>query len=187
MPATPDDDRRFQELILLVARSCERDRWFGATKLNKLLFWIDFRHYRGHGRSVSGQVYQKLQHGPAPRGLKPAVQDMEDTGLCVWADRDCQGYLQKRLIALREPDVSIFDAEEVQLVHQVIQDLWDLNGSEVSDLSHRFVGWQAAEFGEDIPYGMVFIRDPTPLSAEEEARAEEAIREYLTTEAASSC
>jgi hypothetical protein len=32
------DQRRFEELILFVARRCEGDSTFGATKLNKLLF-----------------------------------------------------------------------------------------------------------------------------------------------------
>jgi hypothetical protein len=185
MTLTTESDlqRKFEEMILLVARASEGDLNFGATKLNKILFYADFAAYRKACRSISGQVYQKLEHGPAPRRFLPVVQAMEKTGSCAWAERERNGFRQRRLLALREPDVSVFSAEEVQLIWKTVEDLRDLTGREVSDLSHGFVGWRLVDFGEEIPYGTVFVEEPRPLTAEEEIWAEEAIREYLAGEA----
>lgn len=82
------------------------------------------------------------------------------------------------MVALREPDLSVFSAEEVDLIHRVVRELWELNATEVSDLSHRFVGWQVASMGEEIAYGSVFVGDARPWSDEETSWALEAIRDF---------
>lgn len=77
---------KFRELILYVARETEDDPKCGATKLNKILFYADFLAYRELGSSLSGQTYQRLEHGPAPRGIVPAVEAMQESGECAWAE-----------------------------------------------------------------------------------------------------
>ena len=168
--------RKFQELILYVARRGEADPRCGSTKLNKILFYADFEAYRKLGASISGELYQKLEHGPAPRRLLPAIEEMEAAGWCAWGTRDYYGFELRKLLALREPDTSLFSGPELDIVNRVIQDLWELNATEVSDLSHRFAGWQAAELGETIPYETVFVGQPRPLSPEELAWVEELAR-----------
>jgi hypothetical protein len=170
---------KFQELILLVARECGEDPRCGATKLNKILFYLDFLAYEELGRSISGEAYRKLERGPVPRRILPVVEDMLSAGWCAWADRDYFGLPLRKLQPLREPDLSLFSAEELEVVRRVIRDLWELNATEVSDLSHRFAGWQAAAPGEEIPYETVFVDEPRRLTDEEVEWAQEVIREYL--------
>src|SRR5204863_5344149 len=67
-------DRKLAELILFISERSEGDPRFGAGKLNKLLFYSDFGSYRLLGKSITGQQYQKLSNGPAPRRLA-AVRD----------------------------------------------------------------------------------------------------------------
>ena len=164
----PVEVKKFRELILYVARESQDDPRCGSVKLNKILFYADFEAYRRLGASISGQEYQKLEHGPAPRRLIPVIADMEKRGWCAWASRDYYGFALKKLIALREPDLSVLSAAELDIVNRVVRDLWELNATEVSDLSHRFAGWQAAEYGEEIPYNTVFVGAPRPLTPEEE-------------------
>lgn len=177
--AETSPDRKFQELILLVARECREDPRCGATKLNKILFYSDFLAYEELGRSISGEAYRKLERGPVPRRILPVVEDMLSAGWCAWADRDWFGLPLRKLQPLREPDVSLFSADELEVVRRVIRDLWELNAAEVSDLSHRFAGWQAAAPGEEIPYETVFVDEPRRLTDEEVEWAQEVIREYL--------
>jgi hypothetical protein len=174
-----NQDKKFEELILYIARESQEDRRCGATKLNKILFYADFMAYHKLGRSITGQKYQKLERGPAPRRIVLVVDAMIARGLCAWAERSYFGFPLRKLLALREPDVSVFSAEELDIARTVVSELWDLNATEVSDLSHRFVGWQAADFGEEIPYQTVFVDEPRPLTQEEEAWAHEVIEEYL--------
>lgn len=170
---------KFREMLLYVARRTEGDPRCGRTKLNKILFYADFELYRRAGRSISGQKYQKLQFGPAPRGLLPAVEKLEASGACAWAARKYHGYDLQKLIPLREPDLSLFSGEEVDLINSVIEEHWQRSATEVSDLSHEFAGWQAAELGEDIPYETVHVGPPRPLTPEEEEWAAGVVEAYL--------
>jgi hypothetical protein len=56
---------------LLIATRSEGDEPFGAVKLNKLLFYADFFAYVKFGECITGQEYQKLAQGPAPRRMLP--------------------------------------------------------------------------------------------------------------------
>lgn len=173
------DERKFEELILYVAQESRDDLKCGATKLNKILFYADFEAYHTLGRSITGQPYQKLERGPAPRRVVPVVERLECQGACRWEDRTWFGLPLRKLVALREPELSLFTPDELEVAQAVIRELWELNATEVSDLSHRFVGWQAADIGEEIPYGTVFVDEPRPLTEEEIAWAHEVIEEYL--------
>jgi hypothetical protein len=62
----------------------------------------------------------------------------------------------------------IFSATEVALVASVIRTLWGNNATEVSELSHHFIGWQLADDQEDIPYETVFMGDPRDFSPTDE-------------------
>lgn len=170
--------RKFRELLLYVARETEGDPRCGSVKLNKILFYADFEAYRRLGHSISGQTYQKLDRGPALRKLLPIVRRMERQGACAWAERDYFGFPLKKLLPLRKPDLSLFSGQEIDIVGSVIRDLWELNATEVSDLSHRFVGWQAVEPGEDIPYETVFVGPPRPLTEEESDWVRQVAGEY---------
>jgi hypothetical protein len=172
------EESRFRELILYLARLSETDPKCGRTKLNKLLFYADFTAYRTLGKAISDQPYQKLENGPAPKRFLPVVRALEEEKACAWVDQDYYGKPLKKLIPLREPDLSVFRPEEVELIRSTVEDLRDLNATEVSDLSHRFLGWQAAELYEEIPYNTVFVDDPRPLSPEEMEWAREVIGEY---------
>jgi hypothetical protein len=55
------------------------------------------------GKPVTGQDYQRLPNGPAPRRLLPVQNELIQNGEAVPQICDCHGYVQKRLIALREP------------------------------------------------------------------------------------
>jgi hypothetical protein len=171
------DDRKFRELILYVARKSESDPGFGATKLNKILFFCDFLAYRAFGESITGHRYQKLEHGPAPRALKPILKKMEKAGECVFVERDHFGYPQTRIVARREPDFSLFSAKEIDLIGSVIEELRDSNATQVSELSHQFIGWQVARMKEDIPYSTVFLGTPRPLTQEEIEYGQQLARE----------
>jgi hypothetical protein len=156
------NDQKFRELILYIARESEQDEHFGATKLNKILFYSDFWAYRKLGHSITGQQYQKLGKGPAPRRLLPNVRKMEDHGDCVVAEREYFGRTQKVLLARREPDLSLFSGTEIAIVRDIIERLRNFNATDVSELSHQFIGWKLAEEGEDIPYSTVLLGNPRP-------------------------
>lgn len=162
------DDSKMRELILYLATKSVADPRFSSTKLNKLLFYCDFSAYQKLGSSISGHSYQKLQFGPAPKAMLPLLERMQAEGDCDEIEAEHFGRRQKRVIARRPPNVSVFSPEELFLADQIVSDLWENNAKEVSQLSHDFIGWKAAQLGETIPYETVFVGDPaTPVSEDE--------------------
>lgn len=162
------NDEKMRELILYLATKSEKDPRFSSTKLNKLLFYCDFAAYRQLGSPITGHNYQKLPFGPAPKAMLPMLDRMKGDQDCVEVERDHFGHKQRRVMALRPPKVSVFTADELYLADRIVEDLWESNAAEVSDLSHDFIGWKSASLNEIIPYETVFVGDPAmPVSEEE--------------------
>jgi hypothetical protein len=172
------ENHKARQLLLHVAWASESDPRFGMTKLNKILFYADFESFARTGKSITGEPYIKQQFGPVPIRLKKLIKDMEDSEQLCLVARSYFGSPQQRPVARIEADLSGFTAQEIALVDQVIRRLWDSTGTEVSDLSHEFVGWRAASKGEEIPYETVGLSAP-PLSDEELEFANTVVRSRL--------
>ena len=71
-----DNLEKIKEAILYVSKLSKGDPRFGAIKLNKILYYADFRAYRELGNSISNATYQHLNEGPAPRELLPAIEEL---------------------------------------------------------------------------------------------------------------
>jgi hypothetical protein len=164
--ATPRD--KFKELILYIAQQSEGDSTFGATKLNKILFFCDFLSYRAYGDPITGQRYFKLPFGPAPRPLVPVVKELIEEGACIKVQRSHFGLPQETIFAKREANLDVFKPREIALADFVLRQLRDNDATQVSDLSHEFIGWQLAGDREDIPYETIFLGDPRKLTLTEE-------------------
>jgi uncharacterized phage-associated protein len=151
-PEAPGKDlSRLKELILLVAKKSESDSRFGAVKLNKLLFYMDMRAFRELGHSISEATYQRLREGPAPREMLPAIHELDSEDAIEVVVRQFYDRPQKRVLARRDPNVEAFTAPEREIVDAVIDELFYMNGTQLSQLSHEEWGWKLAADGETIP------------------------------------
>lgn len=161
------DEAKLAELILYICQKCADDPYFGATKLNKILYFADFLHYGNYGKPITGMEYQKLAYGPAPRRLVPIRQELMDRGdLGIQPVHLRAGKVQQRPVNLREPNLALFSGSEIAQVDGVITSLADSDSETVSELSHKMVGWQVVDEGATIPYSTVFISNPRLTEAE---------------------
>jgi len=154
------DHTKLKELILYIAEKCEGWGNWGATMLNKILFFSDFIAYAKYGESITGEDYFKLPKGPAPKYLVAAREQLERAEDAVVQKKPTLRGIQDRLIPLREPELSYFKAEQIAIVDYVIDELKNENSDSVSGLSHTFYGWQTAKDKEIIPYNTVFLKEP---------------------------
>lgn len=153
-------ENKFKQLLLYIAKSCKNDTFFGATKLNKQLFFLDFLAYTTLGTPITGADYMAIERGPVPRRLLPIREEMiEDDQLTL----ERRGY-QERIVALVEPDLQVFTKDELTIIDRVIEALRETDAEEVSGLSYKFLGWQAAHVetlvsghNTSIPYGTVWV------------------------------
>jgi Protein of unknown function (DUF4065) len=146
------NESKFTEMLVHVAGRLASDRNGGATKLNKVLFFADFSHVRRSGSAISGAEYQKLQHGPAARRLKPVRDKLVAAGEMRLAREEFLGFEVHRLVPNREASLAAFSSAELETIDRVLHDLDGLNARQVSDLSHEEAGWHLVEFGDVIPY-----------------------------------
>ena len=154
-----DSDTLLGELILYVADKCAADPTFGATKLNKILWWSDFISYAQCGQPVTGAEYMRLGRGPAPRRLLPVRQSLVDTHDAVLRQQNLfGGYPQVRVIPLREPRLDLFTASQIIIVDQVIAHTWEKSATDVSLMSHG-KAWAIPADGDPIPYEAIFLSD----------------------------
>lgn len=171
------DEKRLRELILYISAQCQNDSNFGATKLNKILWWADFLSYAQYGKPITGIEYQRLGNGPAPRRLVPVRNDMQAAGEIALAEVASRGgYVQKKIVPLREPNLDVFSPTDIAVVDDVIRALWKKTAKGVSSLSHG-KAWEVAADGASIPYEAVFLSDD-PINRYDVARTKELARQF---------
>jgi hypothetical protein len=173
--------RKLEELILYVALKSEGSPTYGRTKLVKLLFFSDFAAFKRLGHSITGSTYRKLEYGPCPAEFPAAVRNLEGSRRAVDREESKVGpFTQRRLIALRDPDLSVFTAEEIAIVDEMIDRFRDHGAGDVSSLSHEFAGWRLADAGDDIPYETVILpNEPQDLSPAEMAWARSTVKKLF--------
>lgn len=169
----PNGDERFRELILYVSEKCATDPKFGATKLNKILYFSDFLAYARLGEPITGFAYHREKNGPVPKRLLAIQQHMIEAGeMALQPVLLLSGRVQQRPVNLRSPRLELFTAQQVALVDSIVEELRDSTAEEVSELSHHMVGWKVANPGESIPYESVFV-SAEPLTDADIQRAKE--------------
>jgi hypothetical protein len=164
-------EERLRELILYISRECASDPTFGATKLNKILFFSDFASYFQTGKPITGVEYFRLEYGPAPKLLKKVRKAMIQNHELAVVEKEFFSKKQKRTIPLRKPLLEKhFKPDEIAFVAKIIRELWGMTATDVSELSHQ-LGWRIAAEEESIPYEASFLsEDPLTESDIEEAR-----------------
>ena len=174
----PESDKKLGELALYIAKKCQDDPNFGATKLNKMLWWADFLRYGECGESITGTQYQALEHGPAAKRWIPVRRELVDAGEARIDEVPWMGYTQKRFVPLREADTTLFSDDDMAMVHRVIEKLSSANARQASDASHGRA-WEIARKRESllIPYEAVFLSDRTPDDYDRK-RAAQLARQY---------
>jgi hypothetical protein len=175
MPGSWDvaDEEKLGELILYAAGQLRDDPTGGAVKLNKVLFFSECSFVRSHGVPITGAAYQKLPQGPAPRQLVPVRERLIASGAATLEVSEYFGKPQHRLIPRREPDSDALSKDEMDTVDQVIHALWGKTGAQVSDVSHRELGWQMVDEGEDIPLSTAYLPRKAVMSEAARQRARE--------------
>lgn len=170
---------KLRELMLYLAIKCESDPCFGAVKLNKLLFAIDFSAYLAWQRPNTGAEYIALELGLLPRQLSALRAEMVQRGDAAVRLHSLFGVAnpQERLIALREPNLQVFTGPEMALIDAVIESTAPYNGHELTEWSHQFIGWKVARKGDAIPYESALI-SPEPPTPYDIQRTQELIQEH---------
>jgi uncharacterized phage-associated protein len=155
----PDSDQKLGELILYIASCCESDPRFGATKLNKILYFADSLSYTEYGEPITGAQYMKEAKGPVPVRFLPVREKLKASGDIAVQQRPFFGHPQTRIIPLRQPNLELFRSRDIALVDHVIRALRFHNATTVSEFTHDKKPWQIARLRENIPYSAILLSE----------------------------
>jgi uncharacterized phage-associated protein len=161
------DREKFKRLVHYVIWKVGDTPNFGATKLNKVLWYAEARHYMRHKKPITGATYVREKHGPVARAMKPVQDELASSGYIKISKDFVFKYDRWRFHALKEPDVSIFAPEELGEV-----DWWadhiahKHTAKSISEESHDYA-WEIAGLGEVIPFHAIFANRARPSEGEE--------------------
>src|SRR5712692_120016 len=153
------DREKFKRLVLYIAWKVGRRDWFGATKLNKVLWFSEARFFVLHGVPIAGATYIRERHGPVPKQMMPVRDELERAGhIKVFREGNLI-----RITTDKKPDLSTFTREELQIVDYWIDHIdKDHTAGSISYESHDYA-WDIAHMDEEIPLYAILanrIRDP---------------------------
>jgi len=125
------------------------------TKLNKLLFYSDFLHYREYSVSITGAQYAHAPYGPVPDDYKILLAIMEEELSILQSDEKTfkgKDYTGDILISLRKEHIDTLGKEEIKTLLHIKSTLGDLSSSRLSDLSHDEDAYKETKQGGLITY-----------------------------------
>lgn len=111
------------------------------TKLNKLLFYADFFHYKRTGYSITGTSYRAIPHGPVPSEFDKLYIKLVDDGLIQMLEievRDIHGEAIKAFDPFNE---ALFSKSEVESLAKIVAEFRSKTATQIVKISHREKAW----------------------------------------------
>jgi hypothetical protein len=108
-----------------------------VTKLNKLLWYCDFLHFKETSVSITGARYVHLQYGPVPDGYDFITDMMQRERLLDKEEITFEDISGEEITALVEPDRSVFSEKELQVMDFVVDTFRSYNVTSIKKKSHR--------------------------------------------------
>ena len=147
----PQSMARLKNLLLYVI---EQMGEVFQTKMNKVLFYIDFLSYRESGMAISGLAYNAIEFGPVPQRWDRVYSAFDEV---VPEPRLVRDQESTALTASAEADMSCFTEQERAIIDTVCAKMKGLSAHDISELSHNEPAWQRhLHQVETIPYEEAF-------------------------------
>ncbi|MEI7525910.1 MAG: type II toxin-antitoxin system antitoxin SocA domain-containing protein [Mariniphaga sp.] len=129
------------------------------TKLNKLLFYSDFDHFKSNAQSITGLKYVAIPHGPVPNHYEFLFEALVDEGI-IRKEYAIIGYGEVEQILPTDKmkfDSSLFSPSELGSIKYIAEKFKDMTATDIAELSHQEPAWKENIVGKKIiPYTYAF-------------------------------
>lgn len=133
-----------RKLLNAVLYFAKNTKHVNLTKLSKLLYFLDFTHFKQTGYPSIGLEYYVFEHGPVPRDFWLEIREGnvpdDFSGKFVVIPRTddfAPNYKELEIRATEKPDLSVFTPREMKILEElafVYKDAWAWQISEVTHL-----------------------------------------------------
>jgi uncharacterized phage-associated protein len=141
MRVTPEKREKFAQVVVFFASKGLAD--LTNMKLAKLIYFADKRHLQKYGRTITGDTYYGMEHGPVPSAIYSALKNREFADVVECDGPTCGVYPVWRAIADVDPQW-LSDSDEEVLV-ETFKELGRLTARELRDRSHTEVDVKKAD------------------------------------------
>lgn len=130
--------RSRDKLINSILYFAERTRGLGKIKLFKLLYLLDFEHFRQTGRPVTGMEYRAWKMGPVPAELVQIWDDLDaDVAEAIEIRPEkVYDYVRENVIPKRRFDDAHFTPRELRILADLAERYADDLSEKMSDITH---------------------------------------------------
>ncbi len=142
-----------EKLINAIIYFATHTRYCGKTKLLKLLYFLDFKHFKQTGKSVTGLEYFAWEMGPVPRelfeelsgnmepGLKGSINELPKEGFQQIAPKkrfDDQYFSKNEMKLLEDLSFIFKDAKADEMVESthLRKEPWDITLKQKGEFKH---------------------------------------------------
>lgn len=126
------------------------------TRLNKLLFYADFKHFKEYNVSITGAQYIHLQYGPVPEKYEYYYANLAENKQIEVNEVEVptkDGMVTgEQYVSKKEPDFSFFTDSEIKILAEVKERFANVSAKEIKDFSHKEEGYKKTIEGQLISY-----------------------------------
>jgi len=133
------DVRKVNNLVLYFADKVKPFK----TKMNKLLFYADFFHFKKTGFSISGLRYQAIQKGPVPKNYDWIFDNSMEKKFIKIKLHDYGNYMGEQLLPTGEKifEEELFTPSELKAMEAVAASFKKATANEIVSTSHEEKAW----------------------------------------------
>lgn len=123
------------------------------TKLNKLLWYVDFLSFRRYSVPITGNSYTSFKFGPVFDDYDLILGVMEKEGLLIREEVSFPDGTVSDLLKTVQKDVDkSLTEKEKEIISLVVKKFKDFNCKRISDYSHKEIPYKKTSMGKKISY-----------------------------------
>lgn len=155
---------KYKNAILFFLNNCNNN-YLGRTKLNKLLYYLDFISFRDKKISVTGDMYSHLNYGPVPDNVESILMDMVSGKIIKVSETSSDDRVKYSFSTAKQPDMSKFSDYEKRLLADIASEFEPWTTQKIVDQTHLEAPWLFSKPYEKVDYKYsndieFFLEDP---------------------------
>ena len=134
-------NKRKEKRIEAIIYFCKNTNKLSETKLYKLLYFLDFLHFKEFGKPVTDLEYYAWEYGPVPTKLFYEIKDKKapaEIQRCLIPEINGMTGQKKATYfkSIKSPDLSIFTRRENDILEKVAYIFKDATAKQMTEITH---------------------------------------------------
>lgn len=141
--------REREKLLNAIIFFCNNTKNCYKLKLMKLLYYLDFWHFKETGRPVTDQIYKAWKMGPVPEKIYKELapeKSTEDLKEYLFIEEDVYDEINNKKKLIIKPrkafNEKIFTKREISILNRIAEIFYEATGEQMKDSTHmKYAPW----------------------------------------------